>query len=96
MDILFIYSPVTLLTRVISASAGGQAFARGPGESEPSLVFTEGLYNCLSNFRKEKMNIKRQRFKNTQRASQPGVTAVEIRDPTVADEDLGVLTRDLL
>jgi hypothetical protein len=42
------------------------------------------------------MNIPRQRFKNTQRASQPGVTAVEIRDPTVADEDLGVLTRDLL
>jgi len=33
MDILFIGSPVTLLTRVISVSAGGQEFARGPGES---------------------------------------------------------------
>jgi AraC-like DNA-binding protein len=42
------------------------------------------------------MNIPRQRFENTQRVSRPGVTAVEIRDPTVADEDIGVLTRDLL
>jgi hypothetical protein len=50
----------------------------------------------LSNFRNAKMNIPRQRFKNTQRVSQPGVTAVEIRDPTVIDEDSGVLTRDLL
>jgi AraC family ethanolamine operon transcriptional activator len=50
----------------------------------------------LSNFRKAKMNIPRQRFENTQRVSQPGVTAVEIRDPTVADEGIGVLTRDLL
>jgi AraC family transcriptional regulator, ethanolamine operon transcriptional activator len=41
------------------------------------------------------MNIPRQRFENTQRVSLPGVTAVEIRDPSVADE-VGVLTRDLL
>jgi len=42
------------------------------------------------------MNIPRQRFENTQRVSQPGVTAVEIRDPTGADEGIGVLTRELL
>jgi hypothetical protein len=41
MDILFIGSPVILLTRGISVSAGGQEFARGPGESEPSLVFAD-------------------------------------------------------
>lgn len=42
------------------------------------------------------MSTTRQRFENTQRGSRPGVTAVEIRDPTVADEGIGVLTRDLL
>lgn len=42
------------------------------------------------------MSTPRQRFENTQRGSRPGVTAVEIRDPTVADEGIGVLKRDLL
>ena len=42
------------------------------------------------------MSTPRQRFENTQRGSRPGVTAVEIRDPTVADEGIGVVTRDLL
>jgi len=42
------------------------------------------------------MNIPRQRFENPQRVSQPVVTVVEIRDPTVADEEIGVLTQDLL
>jgi AraC family ethanolamine operon transcriptional activator len=42
------------------------------------------------------MNIPRQRFQNRQRVFLPGVTAVEIRDPTVADEGIGVVTRDLL
>jgi AraC-like DNA-binding protein len=42
------------------------------------------------------MSTLRQRFENTQRGSRPGVTAVEIRDPTVADEGIGVLKRDLL
>jgi AraC-like DNA-binding protein len=50
----------------------------------------------LSNFRKTKTNITRQRFENTQRVSLPAVTAVEIREPTVADEGIGVFTRDLL
>jgi len=50
----------------------------------------------LSNFRKTKMNIPRQRLENTERVSLPGVTAVEIRDPTNADEGIGVITRDLL
>ena len=42
------------------------------------------------------MNIPRQRFENTQRVFLPAVTVVEITDPTVADEGIGVVTRDLL
>jgi len=42
------------------------------------------------------MNIPRQRMGNMQRVCLPGVTAVEIKDLTVADEGIGVFTRDLL
>jgi AraC family transcriptional regulator, ethanolamine operon transcriptional activator len=42
------------------------------------------------------MNIPRQRFENPQRVSRPRVTVVEIGDPTVADEEIGVITQDLL
>jgi hypothetical protein len=38
------------------------------------------------------MNNLRQRIENTRRVSRPRVTVVEIRDPTVADEGIGVLS----
>ena len=44
----------------------------------------------------QKMNIPPHRLENTQRVSLPGVTAIEIWDPTNADEGIGVITRDLL
>jgi AraC family transcriptional regulator, ethanolamine operon transcriptional activator len=44
----------------------------------------------------QSMNTPPQRFENTQRLYQPGVTEVEIKDPTNADEGIGVITRDLL
>jgi len=42
------------------------------------------------------MTILRQRFKNTQPVSLPVVTTVEIREPIVADEGIGVISQDLL
>jgi AraC family ethanolamine operon transcriptional activator len=42
------------------------------------------------------MTIPRQRFKNTQRVSLPVVTTVEIKEPIVADEGIGVISQDLL
>jgi AraC family ethanolamine operon transcriptional activator len=42
------------------------------------------------------MTITRQRFKNTQRVSLPVVTTVEIKEPIVADEGIGVISQDLL
>jgi AraC family ethanolamine operon transcriptional activator len=43
-----------------------------------------------------KMNILRQRPKNMQRVSLPGVTVVEIRDLNVADDGIGVISQDVL
>ena len=42
------------------------------------------------------MDLPRQHPENTPRVFQPGVTVVEIRDPVVADDGMGILTRDLL
>ena len=44
----------------------------------------------------QKMDLPRQHPENTPRVFQPGVTVVEIRDPVVADDGMGILTRDLL
>ena len=44
----------------------------------------------------QRINIPRQRLENARSESLPGVTAVVIMDPTVADEGINVLTRDLL
>ena len=44
----------------------------------------------------QRINIPRQRLENTRSEFLPGVTAVVVTDPTVANEGIGALTRDLL
>lgn len=44
----------------------------------------------------QRINIRQKPPVNAQQISLPGVTAVEITDPTIADEGIGVITRDLL
>jgi AraC family transcriptional regulator, ethanolamine operon transcriptional activator len=44
----------------------------------------------------QKMNIPPRCFESIQRVFLPAVTAIEVRDPTVVDEGIGVLRQDLL